>query len=472
MDWVWLGYSLSELDRYSGNIGMGEVTMRWRFWGMLGAMVCLGQEVSAQNTSPNVAPALGVVKWDRTVTIDAKEPRPANPQTNLPVVAPSNELPPADFAGAKDRNELFDPTGPLEQGQIWGGLDYLLWWMTPNAISGPELVTRGNWNDSAPGAVGQTNTVIVGPAPNINYGGFSGGKLTLGGWLDFDQSIGIEFTGILTEQRSWGAYYEGATLPANQIFTNPTNALLPYQGSNAIGQWSTASTLKQAGIVLPPINNYMLDSNLRMWSGDISGVANWGRTATQSLDVLFGFRQMQVQEGLSLKGQSAYYDSPNAQYVTQSGVDAIASTNGFYGAQLGAKISEQFGNLKLDVVTKFAMGATVQNINFTGSNTVTTLGGATTTPGYVYTQKSNLGLHNATRFAVLPDIMVKLGLPITENMHMGVGYSFMYLSSVARTGNQLDPYINAAANPAHPIANMGNDGIWAQGVMFSAEWKY
>jgi hypothetical protein len=53
-----------------------------------------------------------------------------------------------------------------------------------------------------------------------------------------------------------------------------------------------------------------------------------------------------------------------------------------------------------------------------------------------------------------------------------LGYNFLYLSSVARTGNQLDPYINAAANPAHPIANMSNNGIWAQGVMFSAEWKY
>lgn len=451
---------------------MGDVTMRWRFWGMLGAMVCLGQEVSAQNTPLQVAPALGVVKWDQSVTLDAKEPTQAKPQNNLPVVAPANELPPADFDASQGRNGFFNATGFHEQGQIWGGLDYLLWWMTPNPISGPELVTRGSWNDSAPGAVGQTNTVIVGPAPDIQYGGFSGGKLTLGGWLDFDQSIGLEFTGILMEQRSYGAYYEGGSLTNNQIFTNPTKALLPYQGTNAIGQWSTAATLKQAGVVLPPTNNYMLSSNLQMWSGDISGIANWGRSETQSFDVLFGFRQMQVQEGLSLKGQSSYYDSPNSQYVTQTGVDAIASTNGFYGAQIGGKISEQFGFLKLDVVTKFAMGATVQNINFTGTNTVTTLAGATTTPGYVYTQKSNLGLHNATRFAVLPDIMVKLGLPITENLHMGMGYSFMYLSSVARTGNQLDPYINAAANPAHPIANMGNNGIWAQGVLFSAEWKY
>ncbi len=451
---------------------MGDVTMRWRFWGMLGAVVCLGQGVSAQNSPSKVTPALGVVKWDQSVTVDPQGSNPANPPTPLPVVASGNELPLVSGEGFQGRNGFFNATGFHEQGQLWGGLDYLLWWMTPNPISGPELVTRGSWNDSAPGAVGQTNTVIVGPAPDIQYGGFSGGKLTLGGWLDLDQSLGIEFTGILMEQRSFGAYYAGATLPNGQIFTNPTKELLPYLGTNAIGQWSTASTLKQAGVVLPPTSNYMLGSNLQMWSGDISGVANWGRNATQSFDVLFGFRQMQVQEGLSLKGQTAYYDFPNSQYVTQTGVDSIASTNGFYGAQLGGKISEQFGFLKVDVVAKFAMGATVQNINFTGTNTVTTLAGATTTPGYVYTQKSNLGLHNATRFAVLPDIMVKMGLPVTENLQMGVGYSFMYLSSVARTGNQLDPYINAAANPAHPIANMGNDGIWAQGVMFSAELKY
>ncbi len=451
--------------------------MRWRFWGMLGAMVCLGQEVSAQNATPKdpARPPVNAVKWDSTVTIRPNEIQNTSTtnSSTLPVSATTQQ--------ETAESDRFNNNGNMEElsnsymaggEQVWGGLDYMLWWLSPNPISGPNLVTKGNWNNPAPGAVGQRGTSQAGPAPGIDYGTFSGGKLTLGGWLDSEQSVGLEFTGFLLEQRGWGQIYQGGALPANEIFTNPTKALLPYRGREVVGQWSTASSLKQSGVQLAPINNYQLAANLQMWSADINWLANWGRTETQSFDLLFGFRQMQVQEGLTVKGQSSYYDFPNSQYTTQTGTDSVTATNGFYGGQFGGKISEQFGRVRLDVVGKLALGGTLENVRFAGNNTVNTIAGSTTTEGYVYTQKSNIGLHTAKRFAVLPEILVKLGVPVTEHLNVGLGYNFLYLSSVARTGNQLDPYINAAANPAHPIANMSNNGIWAQGVMFSAEWKY
>lgn len=443
---------------------------------MLGAVVCLGQEVNAQNALPKEparTPA-NAVKWDSKVTIRPSDTQNTSPvNATLPVSASAQEdsSPGDSFDNGRVMDNLANSN--LAAGeQVWGGLDYMLWWVAPNPVSGPNLVTKGNWTDPAPGAVGQKSTTQVGPAPSIDYGTFSGGKMTLGGWLDADQTVGLEFTGFLLEQRSWGQYYQGGALGSNEIFTNPTKALLPYRGRDVVGQWSTAAGLKQSGVQLAPINNYQLGSNLQMWSADINWLANWGRTETQSFDLLFGFRQMQVQEGLTVKGQSSYYDFPNSQYTTQTGTDSVAATNGFYGGQFGGKISEQFGRLRLDVVGKLALGGTLQNVRFAGNNTLTNIGGSTTTEGYVYTQKSNIGLHTAKRFAVLPEILVKLSLPVTEHLNMGLGYNFLYLSSVARTGNQLDPYINAAANPAHPIANMSNDGIWAQGVMFSAEWKY
>lgn len=447
--------------------------MRWRFWAMLGAMVCLGQEVSAQNAPPKdpARPPVNAVKWDSTVTIRPNDTQ--NTSAAMPATPSAQEEAPAgdrfdNGAGMEGFSNSYQPGGE----QVWGGLDYMLWWVAPNPVSGPNLVTQGNWNNPAPGAVGQRGTSQVGPAPSIDYGTFSGGKMTLGGWLDTEQTVGLEFTGFLLEQRSWGQAYQGGALPTNEIFTNPTKALLPYRGKDVVAQWSTAASLKQSGVQLAPINNYQLGSNLQMWSADINWLANWGRTETQSFDLLFGFRQMQVQEGLTLKGQSSYYDSPNSQYTTQTGTDSVAATNGFYGGQFGGKISEQFGRVRLDVVGKLALGGTLQNVRFAGDNTLNTIAGSTTSEGYVYTQKSNIGLHTAKRFAVLPEILVKLSVPVTEHLNMGLGYNFLYLSSVARTGNQLDPYINAAATPAHPIANMSNDGIWAQGVMFSAEWKY
>lgn len=436
--------------------------MRWRFWAMLGAMFSLAQGLSAQESGRlPVAPV--------PMSVPAAQPE-ADKSGSL---APGSNLPAEDFQpGELQQAEM---GGILLGPQFYAELDYLIWWVSPNDLTDVNLtmVTQGRWSDPLPGALAQPNTIDVGPYPNFSYGAFKGGKLILGGWLDYEQTMGLEFSGVVLEQRSDGKFYDGNLLPAGTVFTNPLKTPLPPPLTPAINtnQTSTAALLKQSGVTDPAISSFTTHAGLQMWTSDINWMANWGRTEYQTFDLLFGFRQMQVQEGLNLYGTTVYQDPVNGQRTILTGNDSVATTNGFYGGQFGGRITERFGRFKLDVTGKLALGGVLQDVLISGRSTTTVDGiSSTTTPGYVYTQPSNIGRRSARHFAVLPEIYTKLSMSVTERFHFGVGYSFLFLSGVARSGNQLDPVRNASQGRPSPL--MQNDGFWAHGVLFTSEFQF
>lgn len=88
-------------------------------------------------------------------------------------------------------------------GQVWASADYLLWWITKGPLNDP-LVTRGNPADTHPGAIGQPGTSVLFGGQGLDFNSFSGGRVTLGGWLDADQRFGAEGSGFFLEDRALG----------------------------------------------------------------------------------------------------------------------------------------------------------------------------------------------------------------------------------------------------------------------------
>jgi len=60
---------------------------------------------------------------------------------------------------------------------------------------------------------------------------------------------------------------------------------------------------------------------------------------------------------------------------------------------------------------------------------------------------SNIGTQTRNRFAVIPELGVKVGYQLTDHIRVYAGYNFLYASSVVRPGNQIDPVINRAQLP-------------------------
>ena len=64
---------------------------------------------------------------------------------------------------------------------------------------------------------------------------------------------------------------------------------------------------------------------------------------------------------------------------------------------------------------------------------------------------------------------MNLGFQITPWMRGTVGYSFLYLSSVARPGNQID---NTFDGITHPLVPMASSSFWAQGLNLGLQFSY
>src|SRR5207248_2478320 len=108
-------------------------------------------------------------------------------------------------------------------------------------------------------------------------------------------------------------------------------------------------------------------------------------------------------------------------------------------------------------------------------------------------QGSNIGRYSTNSFAILPEEGIKLGYQVTPHTRLTLGYSFLYLTDVARPGNQIDTGVNRAQLPSFTVVNgqvvaIPNSGqgigparpgflfqhsdFWAQGVSFGIEFRY
>ena len=124
----------------------------------------------------------------------------------LPVV----EIPASSWvctSGATSPSCPCVPSSPCWDANVtaptfWGSMEYLLWTIKDGPLPVP-LVTTGNPADPvSAGALGRPGTVVLFGGSGLDYRTFSGMRVTVGSWLDDEQTIGVEASGFLLERRS------------------------------------------------------------------------------------------------------------------------------------------------------------------------------------------------------------------------------------------------------------------------------
>jgi hypothetical protein len=198
------------------------------------------------------------------------------------------------------------------------------------------------------------------------------------------------------------------------------------------------------------------------------------------VDGYVGFRSLGLDESLNISENlvSLSPAAPGNILVT----DNFATSNRFYGGQVGLDSELRYGNWFLDLSTKVALGNVHQVVNISGSTLVTdATGAATLSQGGLLTQASNIGRYTHDRFAVLPEVGLNFGYQVTANLRCFVGYNFLYLSSVVRPAQQIDRVVNptfiplngtAPMGPARPSFALRDTDFYAQGVNFGLEFRW
>ncbi|HLJ10801.1 MAG TPA: BBP7 family outer membrane beta-barrel protein, partial [Planctomycetaceae bacterium] len=168
--------------------------------------------------------------------------------------------------------------------------------------------------------------------------------------------------------------------------------------------------------------------------------------------------------------------------------DQFDATNNFYGGQLGARAAFDNGRLYVNATGKVALGATVETVGIHGgtlTNALSSSGTLVAYPGAYFSQPTNIGTQSRSQFAVVPEVDLNFGVRVSPWASFIVGYSFLYVSSVARPGDQLDRVINPTQAPAitgiapgslvgmaRPMQVMRDTDFWVQGLNFGLELRY
>ena len=164
--------------------------------------------------------------------------------------------------------------------------------------------------------------------------------------------------------------------------------------------------------------------------------------------------------------------------------DSFSTRNQFNGGQLGLRLGYEGEVLSLGLLGKVALGNMHETVKVEGSTSRTFADGTTATfPAGVLALASNSGKAQQNQFAVVSEVGGNVGVRLTSWLKLTTGYTFLYVSDVARPGDQVDRVINpgqvpidgmfgAGTGPAHPRLPFQRTDFYAHGVNYGVELAF
>jgi hypothetical protein len=366
------------------------------------------------------------------------------------------------------------PGGCCADNRWYASAEALAWWMKGQHV--PPLVTTGSAADAVPGALGQPGTEVLFGGGQLNTGADGGGRFLLGFWITRDHCLGFEgsywFLGSKTD--TFSASSTGDPL-LFRPFTNETGA----QDVEIVAVPSPTGP----GI----IGSVAVRSRTSLWGAEGNFRSNLCCGPVWTIDGLAGFRTMGLDDDLSINESlltATGVTIPSRGITVPAGTtflvgDRFQTVNRFYGGQLGLDMECHKGNWIFGIETKVALGMTTQLAEINGATTIGVPGvGSTTYQGGLLAQNSNIGHYNRDVFSVVPEVGLKVGYQINEHWRATIGYNFIYWSSVARAGEQIDTTVNRAQLPPpsgtgdRPAFSFHDTSFWAQGITLGLEFRW
>jgi hypothetical protein len=365
---------------------------------------------------------------------------------------------------------------PQPTERVWAKAEYLLWWIR-NGPNNTALLATGSTNDAVPGALGQPGTQVLFGGTPINFGTFSGLRVSAG--FNLSCTLGLEAGYFALERRSasFAAVSDGN---GNPLLARPVfNDQAPAENAYLYALPGTAS------------GSVVVTAHTQLQGAELNLAANCYRDACTSFTLLAGFRYLELKEDLNISGgvtplvpgfltfAGGAADPPSSF----TDFDSFRTSNKFYGGQIGGRWTWHVDRFDLGLLGKVAVGSTRELVVINGISAVNMPGVAlTTNPGGLLAQPSNIGSYSHNTFEAIPELGLDLSYQVTPQFRVSLGYSILYWNQVARPGNQIDRVVSASqvtrdptfgtAQPDRPFFQLSESAFWAQGVNFGMEFRY
>jgi hypothetical protein len=322
------------------------------------------------------------------------------------------------------------------------------------------------------GVLGRPTTTILFDQDNLDNGAYSGGRFTVGFWFPCYSDLGLEASYFFLGQRS-GSFTAASN--GSRILARPFVDAIT---GNEISQLVAFPNLISGQVTV--------DHSTRLWGVELNLRHKLLCGPCFHLDLLYGYRHLELQDALSINENLAV-NLGDGQSLGIAVRDSFESTNSFNGGQIGLELEHRlFRRWFVNWHGKIAFGNNHQVINVNGTTTFSSVspGVANPQPAGVAALGTNIGQHERDRFAVLPELGVKIGVDVTEHLRLWIGYDILWLSDAVRAGEQIDRTINRSqlpsnvsgigplVGPARPLVPFRTQDFWAQGLNFGLSYRY
>ncbi|MGF1580145.1 MAG: BBP7 family outer membrane beta-barrel protein [Gemmataceae bacterium] len=348
--------------------------------------------------------------------------------------------------------------------RFYGEAEYLLWWIRhqylPPLVTGTNLTPGQIGTTPFPGRVNSPGTqLLLGGGEDLESSFFHGVRGTFGYGLP-RWGLGIEATGFyIPEQR----HIFSVNSPGNPGLFRPFLAG-PASDPRAL---PIATPSNIPGINLgPAAGSIDVVNSTELYGGEANIRKNLLCSCNHSLDVIGGFRYLNLEENLHIVSTSAFLNT--GMSVTSE--DTFSTRNEFYGGNLGMRYTLRKGRWVLTFDGKVGFGVMNQTVLLNGLTTTTNNGQTNTVSGGLLTSGANLGRVDDDEFIVMPEGSIRLGYQLTRRLSGYVGYNFLYISSVVRPSEQASLPVDIPGPPDNfPVRDTD---FWAQGLTFGLQFRY
>ncbi len=368
--------------------------------------------------------------------------------------------------------------------RIWLQGDYLSFWAKGNAL--PPLVTSsplGTPQSQAGVLPESATTSILFGNNSVDTERRNGARLNFGYWLVDGEFIGIEGHYFYLQQlnTTFQAASDFGTDPNAQILARPFFNVDP----NLVTPAEDSALIAFPNLV---IGNAIVDLNgaidVRTTSQIQSAGALWRRliwidfTMQRRLDAVLGYRFLRIDDSVTINDTSNFEGGVFPLTVLTS-QDVFSARNLFNGGEIGLKFYQYHGPLSLEVIAKSAFGNNHEQVYINGFNTITSGGVTTTNVGGLLAQPTNIGTYKRDVFAILPEGDVNLRWDVARNVRLTMGYTFLYINRVQRSGSAINRTLNptqinggALVGDPQPAFAFQNTTWWAHGATAGVEIRW
>lgn len=346
----------------------------------------------------------------------------------------------------------------------WVGIDALLWWTKNQPLSVPVVTTGPAAQGANAGNLGVPGTTsLVRPLDHDVAGGV---RLFLGGWFDCDHTIGVDGSLFFLGQQE-ACFSVADRSGIGSLVLNEPVVGIPY-----------STQVSAPGLATGSVD---VSATSRLGGADVNLLYNLVRNSAWTVNLVGGYRYLDLKEKLIITGDSSvfntvtYFDSagnvlvsapPGSSILT---IDQFEAHNQFSGGQIGVSFQYLRERWSVGGSAKLAIGATHQAVTVDGSTIVFPVNGdAVPLLGGNYATVQ-IGGYSKNRFAVAPEAQLNVGYQISPYLRALVGYDFLFLSSVARPGNQID---NNYDGVNRPTVFLASSTYWAQGLTMGLQLSY